>query len=57
MTKSNRKSYCSIIIVFVIGIIGRGSFISLSILLIQMLVECHGFDFESIRCVKLAAYS
>jgi hypothetical protein len=27
----------------------HGSFISLSISLVQMLVECNGFDFESIE--------
>jgi len=34
---------------FVIGIIGCGSFISLFILSIQMLVKCNGFDFEYIK--------
>jgi Na+/pantothenate symporter len=34
---------------FVIRIVRRGSFTSLSISLVQMLVELNGFDFESIE--------
>jgi hypothetical protein len=34
---------------FVIRIVGCGSFTSLFISLIQMLVKCNGFDFESIK--------
>jgi len=34
---------------FITGIIGHGSFASLSVSLIQMLIEHNGFDFESIE--------
>ncbi len=34
---------------FFIGIVGHGSFTSLSILYVQMLIERNGFDFESIE--------
>jgi len=34
---------------FVIRIVKHGPFISLSILLIQMLFECNGFDFEFVE--------
>jgi hypothetical protein len=34
---------------FVTRIVGHGSFISLFISSIQMLVECNSFDFESIE--------
>jgi len=49
MINSNCKSSYSILIMFVIGILGSGSSISLFILSIQMLVERNGFDFESIE--------
>jgi len=49
MTKLDHKSYCSILIAFVTIIVGCGSFTSLFISSIQMLIECNGFDFESIE--------
>jgi hypothetical protein len=49
ITKSDRKSWCLILIVFVTQIVGRGSFTSLCISSIQMLVEHNGFDFKSIE--------
>ncbi len=49
ITKLDCKSYCSILIMFVTAIVRCGSFILVSILSIQILVEHIGFDFESIE--------
>jgi hypothetical protein len=49
ITKLDRKSECSILIVFMTWIVGGGSFISLSISLVQMLVEHNGFDYKCIE--------
>ncbi len=41
---------------FVTEIVGCGSFTPLSTLLIQMIVECNGFDFESIESSNFLIY-
>jgi hypothetical protein len=45
------ESQCSILILFVIGIVRHKSFASLSVLSFEMLVQCNGFDFESIKTI------